>query len=119
MRLATILFAGIIVVGQAVFAVGAFQNHFGTMEGARFIFGIGGESLAVAQNTYAVAWFKEKEINMVFGFQLAVARAGSSVNFWTVRERNICFWGLIIDLKDLKPLPGWPHLPLAPQPLPH
>ncbi len=36
MRLATILFAGIIVVGQAVFAVGAFQNHFGTMEGARY-----------------------------------------------------------------------------------
>ena len=54
------------------------------MEVARFVFGLGGESLAVAQNTYAVAWFKEKEINMVFGFQLAVARAGSSVNFWTV-----------------------------------
>ena len=25
---------------------------------ARFVFGIGGESLAVAQNTYAVSWFK-------------------------------------------------------------
>ena len=40
----------------------------------RFIFGIGGESLAVAQNTYAVSWFKGKELNMVFGFQLSVAR---------------------------------------------
>ena len=47
----------------------------------RFVFGIGGESLAVAQNTYAVSWFKGKELNMVFGFQLSVARVGSTVNF--------------------------------------
>lgn len=42
---------------------------------------IGGESLAVAQNNYAVLWFKGKELNMVFGFQLSFARVGSSVNF--------------------------------------
>ena len=41
----------------------------------------GGESLAVAQNSYAVVWFKGKELNMVFGFQLSVARAGSTINF--------------------------------------
>ena len=28
----------------------------------------------MAQNTYAVSWFKGKELNMVFGFQLSVAR---------------------------------------------
>lgn len=44
-------------------------------------FGIGGESLAVAQNTYAVSWFKNKELNMVFGLQLSFARVGSTVNF--------------------------------------
>ena len=54
------------------------------MQVGRFVFGIGGESLAVAQNTYAVAWFKGKELNMVFGFQLSVARVGSTVNFLTV-----------------------------------
>ncbi len=84
MRKATVIYAAIICVGQAVFALGAFVDRFALMEVGRFVFGLGGESLAVAQNTYAVAWFKEKEINMVFGFQLAVARAGSSVNFWTV-----------------------------------
>lgn len=42
---------------------------------------VGGESLAVAQNNYAVLWFKGKELNMVFGFQLSFARVGSSVNF--------------------------------------
>ena len=50
----------------------------------RFVFGTGGESLAVAQNTYAVSWFKGKELNMVFGFQLSVARVGSTVNFLTM-----------------------------------
>ena len=57
----------------------------------------------MAQNTYAVSWFKVnhdfddnleilkheitkpssqgKELNMVFGFQLSVARVGSTVNF--------------------------------------
>ncbi|CAG2058035.1 unnamed protein product [Timema podura] len=42
---------------------------------------IGGESLAVAQNSYAVLWFKGKELNMVFGLQLSFARVGSTVNF--------------------------------------
>ena len=37
--------------------------------------------MAVAQNTYAVSWFKDKELNMVFGLQLSIARVGSTVNF--------------------------------------
>jgi len=37
--------------------------------------------LAVAQNYYAVLWFKGKELNMVFGLQLSFARVGSTVNF--------------------------------------
>ena len=35
---------------------------------------IGGESLDVAQNTYAVAWFLGRELNLVFGLQLSIAR---------------------------------------------
>ena len=50
------------------------------MEFGRFVFGIGGESLAVAQNTYAVSWFKGKELNLVCGLQLSMARIGSTVN---------------------------------------
>lgn len=46
-----------------------------------FFLRIGGESLAVAQNAYAVSWFKGKELNMVFGLQLSFARVGSTVNF--------------------------------------
>lgn len=45
------------------------------------VFSIGAESLAVAQNSYAVLYFKGKELNMVFGLQLSFARVGSTVNF--------------------------------------
>lgn len=80
-RFGTMCFALIIVMGQALFAFGGFLDKLWVMEIGRFVFGIGGESLAVAQNTYAVSWFKGKELNMVFGFQLSVARVGSTVNF--------------------------------------
>ena len=69
-RLGTIIFAVFIILGQIMFAIGGYMKTFAFMEVGRFIFGIGGESLAVAQNTYAVAWFKGKELNMVFGFQV-------------------------------------------------
>ncbi|XP_045131206.1 major facilitator superfamily domain-containing protein 1-like isoform X4 [Portunus trituberculatus] len=49
--------------------------------GGFLIDSIGGESLAVAQNTYTVSWFKGKELNTVFGLQLSMARVGSTVNF--------------------------------------
>uniref|UniRef100_A0A671LIM3 Lysosomal dipeptide transporter MFSD1 n=1 Tax=Sinocyclocheilus anshuiensis TaxID=1608454 RepID=A0A671LIM3_9TELE len=79
-RLGTIIFASFVLIGQIIFAAGALANHFWLMNLGRFVFGIGGESLAVAQNTYAVNWFKGKELNLVFGLQLSMARVGSTVN---------------------------------------
>ena len=58
------------ISGQVIFAGGGLLGSFTIMQIGRFVFGIGGESLAVAQNTYAVTWFKGKELNMVFGFQV-------------------------------------------------
>ncbi|XP_048017137.1 major facilitator superfamily domain-containing protein 1 isoform X1 [Megalobrama amblycephala] len=79
-RLGTIIFSLFVLLGQIIFAAGALANHFWLMNLGRFVFGIGGESLAVAQNTYAVNWFKGKELNLVFGLQLSMARLGSTVN---------------------------------------
>ncbi|XP_034655763.1 major facilitator superfamily domain-containing protein 1 [Drosophila subobscura] len=84
-RLGTIIYMLILLVGQVIFASGALLNAFWLMILGRFIFGIGAESLAVAQNSYAVLWFKGKELNMVFGLQLSVARFGSTVNFWVMQ----------------------------------
>ncbi|KAL5237205.1 hypothetical protein ACI65C_004615 [Semiaphis heraclei] len=80
-RLGTVIYALLVVLGQIVFAAGAYLNALWIMILGRLIFGIGGESLAVAQNNYAVLWFKGKELNMVFGFQISFARVGSTVNF--------------------------------------
>lgn len=80
-RLGAIIFASIICLGQLIFAAGAYFNNFPLTIFGRFIFGVGGESLAVAQNTYSVLWFKGKELNTVFGVQLSVARLGSMANF--------------------------------------
>ncbi|KAG9348315.1 hypothetical protein JZ751_002050 [Albula glossodonta] len=85
-RLGTVIFSLFVCAGQVIFAMGALLNAFWLMEVGRFVFGIGGESLAVAQNTYAVNWFKGKELNLVFGLQLSMARLGSTVNM------NIMGW---------------------------
>ena len=79
-RLAAIIFASLITAGQLVFGLGAYFDKFWLMQAGRCIFGMGGETLSVAQNTYAAAWFKGKELNMVFGLQLSMARIGSTVN---------------------------------------
>lgn len=84
-RLGTIIYMLILLVGQLIFASGGMLGTFWLMIVGRFIFGIGAESLAVAQNSYAVLWFKGKELNMVFGLQLSVARFGSTVNFWVMQ----------------------------------
>uniref|UniRef100_A0A8C7LE11 Lysosomal dipeptide transporter MFSD1 n=1 Tax=Oncorhynchus kisutch TaxID=8019 RepID=A0A8C7LE11_ONCKI len=79
-RRACCFFSHHCVFPQVIVAVGALLDLFWLMEIGRFVFGIGGESLAVAQNTYAVNWFKGKELNLVFGLQLSMARLGSTVN---------------------------------------
>jgi len=76
----TIIFSLIVTVGQVFFALGALVDSVILMYIGRFIFGIGGESLCVAQNAYAVNWFHGRALNMVFGLQLSFSRVGSTVN---------------------------------------
>ena len=42
---------------------------------------MGAESLIIAQNSYTVLLFKDKEVNMVFGLKLSFSSIGSTVNF--------------------------------------
>ncbi|KAF7274046.1 hypothetical protein GWI33_013266 [Rhynchophorus ferrugineus] len=83
-RAGTNIFMGFTLLGQLIFSFATLWNQLWLMYIGRFIFGIGAESLAVAQNNYAVLWFKGKELNMVFGLQLSFARVGSTVNFWVM-----------------------------------
>lgn len=83
-RLGAIVFLALLVVGQFLFAIGAFVGHFWLMQLGRFVYGLGGESLSVAQNTYVVTWFRGRELNTVFGFQITVSRAGSTLAYNTM-----------------------------------
>jgi MFS family permease len=47
----------------------------------RFVFGLGGESMTVAQNSFTVKWFEGKNLALAFGVVVAFARVGSSINF--------------------------------------
>lgn len=80
-RMGTNIYMGLTLLGQLCFSTGVWLKAYWMMLLGRFIFGIGAESLAVAQNNYAVLWFKGKALNMVFGLQLSFARVGSTVNF--------------------------------------
>ncbi|KAG1715046.1 Major facilitator superfamily domain-containing protein 1 [Nymphon striatum] len=84
LRWGAIIFSGFILVGQIVFATGAYYNIFWLALVGRFIFGLGGECLAVAQNLYGVTWFIGKELNMVLGLQLSFARVGSTANLYSM-----------------------------------
>lgn len=93
------LFCVFILVGQLIFGIGGYNNMIWLMDAGRFIFGIGGESLASAQNAYAVAWFFGKELNFVFGLQLSFARVGSIV----------CMNTILLIYKSLDPSMTGPH----------
>ena len=80
-NLGAIIFACFTTGGQLLVGLGALTNSFWLMLLGRFVFAIGGENLAVCANMRAVKWFKGKELNMVFGLQLSIARAGSTICF--------------------------------------
>ncbi|KAF0691106.1 Aste57867_17604 [Aphanomyces stellatus] len=79
-RFTLLMFASIITVGQIVFAIGCSTTQFNVMLLGRVIFGLGGESLGVAQSTLVASWFKNKELAMALGINLSVARLGSVFN---------------------------------------
>ena len=62
-----------------IFLLGATFKHAWLMYAGRFLFGVGSDSLAVAQNTYTVVWFKDKKLNLVFGLQLSMSRVVSAL----------------------------------------
>ena len=79
-RLSIILFAVVLSLGQMIFAVGGYSESYATMLAGRFVFGLGGESMSVAQSAIVSSWFQGKELSFAFGINLSVARVGSSIN---------------------------------------
>ena len=70
----------IFLSGQALTTLGCFIDSKAVVYLGRFVFGLGGENLAVACNTFSSSWFSGTALNMAFGFQLAVVRVGSAIS---------------------------------------
>lgn len=80
-RVGAMVFCGLVFLGQLIFSFGIqFKTYWVCVLG-RFVFGLGGESLTVAQNAFTVRWFSGSLRAMAFGLVVAIQRVGSSVNF--------------------------------------
>ena len=79
-RRASLIFSGLVVAGAALVA-GA--PNLPVLYAGRVLFGIGSESLYVAQSAIIARWFRGKELAMAFGITLTIARLGTLFSFNT------------------------------------
>lgn len=79
-----LLFTTILTLGQFVCAAGVYYKSYALMLAGRVIFGLGGESMSVAQSAIVSVWFKGKELAFALGVNLSISRLGSVVNGATV-----------------------------------
>jgi MFS family permease len=80
-RVSGLIFTSIVLVGQCIYALGATIGSFDLMIFGRFVFGLGGESLAVVQSTITSHWFSGNELAMAFGITISASRLGSVFTF--------------------------------------
>lgn len=82
LRRALILFTLFVFIGAYLFSYGIQQRSYPLMVLGRVMYGLGGESLGVAQSTFISRWFtKESGMSFAFGICLSVSRACASFNF--------------------------------------
>jgi MFS family permease len=79
-KVGVLLYNLLILLGQSCFILGSQINSFPLLIIGRGIFGIGAESLNVAQSTIVNMWFKGKELSTALGISLCICRLGSSLN---------------------------------------
>uniref|UniRef100_K3WG67 Lysosomal dipeptide transporter MFSD1 n=1 Tax=Globisporangium ultimum (strain ATCC 200006 / CBS 805.95 / DAOM BR144) TaxID=431595 RepID=K3WG67_GLOUD len=77
---ALLLFSSFILFGQIIFASGSSFSSFNLMLAGRFVVGLGGECLSVAQGALVVEWFKNEELAFAMGLNLSISRLGSVIN---------------------------------------
>jgi len=73
-------FASVVCCGSILLTIGVSNKAWGVMYLGRFVFGLGAESLCVAQSTITSDWFEGKDVAFAMGIGLAVSRLGSIIN---------------------------------------
>lgn len=80
LRKSLIVLSVLVCLGQALFSYGISKRGFYFTLIGRFVFGLGGECLAVAQARVVTEWFIGKELALALGMNLSIARVGTIVN---------------------------------------
>lgn len=73
-------FSFLVLLGQLTFASGTSASSLHIMLIGRAIFGLGGESISVAQSSVTAEWFRGKELALASGITLSVSRLGSGAH---------------------------------------
>lgn len=82
LRRALVLFASLVFAGSVLFALGIKMLSFPMMMLGRLVFGLGGESLSVAQSTLLSRWFtRGNGMSFAFGINISFSRVFASMNF--------------------------------------
>ncbi len=79
-RRASLLFSGLVTLGAVIVAV---APSLSVLYLGRLVFGMGSESLVVAQSAILARWFTGKELALSFGITLTVSRLGTLFTFNT------------------------------------
>ena len=79
-RRASLIFSAFVVAGAAMVAA---APSLPVLYAGRVLFGIGSETMIVAQSAIAARWFTGKELAMAFGITLPIARLGTLFSFNT------------------------------------
>ncbi len=79
-RRASLIFSGFVVAGASLVA---WAPSLPILYAGRVLFGIGSESMIVAQSAITARWFTGKELAMAFGITLTIARLGTLFSFNT------------------------------------
>jgi MFS family permease len=79
-RRASMIFSSFVVAGAAIVA---WAPTIPILDVGRVIFGVGSESLIVAQSAIVARWFTGKELAMAFGVTLTMSRLGTLFSFNT------------------------------------
>eukprot|EP00388_Colpodella_angusta_P001181 GDKJ01003894.1.p1 GENE.GDKJ01003894.1~~GDKJ01003894.1.p1 ORF type:complete len:571 (-),score=67.61 GDKJ01003894.1:285-1997(-) len=82
LRKSMLLFVALVLSGSAFFLLGVCVANYPLMLFARVLFGLGGESLSVAQSAFVARWFRGgRGMALAFGITISFSRVGSSFNF--------------------------------------
>ncbi|EPY36035.1 hypothetical protein STCU_00787 [Strigomonas culicis] len=82
LRRAMLLFTLLVVGGAGLFYLGVRTVRYPLLVAGRVVFGLGGESLNVAQSAFVARWFRRgRGMALAYGITISFSRVGSSFNF--------------------------------------